>query len=103
MKNGKPPVIRPGQRVPYHKGTQAEIDQRRGYVARLLARGVPKMAIHSLIRIMFARQWRTVDRDIALITGPANTWLTRARAEYRQTSLPENLAIWWRAYGHGAK
>jgi hypothetical protein len=65
----KQPVIRRGQRVPYFRGTQREIDQRRGYVGRLLARGMPKMAIHDVIRCMFNRQWRTVDRDIAFITS----------------------------------
>lgn len=95
----KPSVTRPGQRVPYRKGTQAEIDQRRGYVVRLLARGVPKMAIHSLIRILFARQWRTVDRDIAFVTGLADTWLTRTRAEYPQTSVSDTLANLEMIYG----
>ena len=64
--------IRPGQRVPYRKGTQREIDERRGYVLRLLARGAPKMAIHAVIKHRFNRQWRTVDRDIFIVTKQAN-------------------------------
>lgn len=72
-KISRPPTIRPGQRVPYHRGTQREIDERRGCVARLLARGVPKMKIHRFVREKFARQWRTADRDIAFVTGITNT------------------------------
>jgi hypothetical protein len=58
--------------VPYGKGSQREIDERRGTVARMLARGVPKMAIHRFVKEKFARQWRTADRDIAFVTGIAN-------------------------------
>ena len=61
--------IRPGQRHPYRKGTQTQIDERRGYVMRLMDRGVPKMLIHTVIKTKFHRQWRTVDRDIDLIGG----------------------------------
>jgi hypothetical protein len=68
----KQPIIRPGQRVPYHRGTQSQIDARRGYVVRLLIRGVPKMAIHGVIKHTHNRQWRTVDRDIAFISKLAN-------------------------------
>jgi hypothetical protein len=73
----KPPVTRRGQRVPYFKASQREIDERRGHIARMLARGVPKMLIHGVIKAMFNRQWRTVDRDIAFITGQASKWRER--------------------------
>jgi hypothetical protein len=96
------PVIRPGQRVPYHKGTQAEIDQRRGCVARLLARGVPKMTIHRFVMQKFNRQWRTTDRDIAFVTS-TNTWLARARAGYSQIPPSENLETLQSIYGINAK
>ena len=72
MKTPKPPVIRPGQRVPYHRSSQREIDERRGAVARLLACGVSKMAIHRIVKEKFARQWRTADRDIAFVTSITN-------------------------------
>jgi hypothetical protein len=72
MKPTKPPTIRPGQRRPYVKGTLAQIDERRGAVARLLARGVSKTAIHRFVRTKFSRQWRTADRDIAFVTGITN-------------------------------
>ena len=42
MNPAKRPTIRPGQRVPYHKGTQAEIDHRRGFVTRMLDAGTTK-------------------------------------------------------------
>ena len=82
----KPPKIRPGQRVPYQKGTQARIDERRGYVMRLMARGVPKTLIHAVIKVAFHRQWRTVDRDIDFIGGCGHTWLTRTRGGCSQSS-----------------
>jgi hypothetical protein len=72
MKTKNPPIIRPGQRHPYHKASQREIDERRGAVARLLARGLSKMAIHRFIRAKFFRQWRTADRDIAFVIGITN-------------------------------
>jgi hypothetical protein len=105
MRNDKQkPIIRPGQRVPYHKGTQQEIFERRGCVLRLLARGLPKTAIHNVIKHTYNRQWRTTDRDIASIAAIANTWLARRRArEYRcsyPTGVPDNLQI---IYGDKAK
>ncbi len=72
MKANKPPTIRPGQRVQYRKGTHREIDERRGAVTRLLARGVSKTAIHRFIKEKFNRQWRTTDRDIAFVTSIKN-------------------------------
>ena len=68
-------LVRPGQRHPYLKGSQREIDERRGAVARLLARGARKMEIHRFIKGKFNRQWRTADRDIACLT-----WLAHAHA-----------------------
>jgi hypothetical protein len=62
------PIIRPGQRVAYQKGSPGEIDRRRKYIAGLLARGLRKMEIHRRTRKRFNRQWRTVDRDIEFIT-----------------------------------
>ncbi len=47
MKPTKPPVIRPGQRKPYVKATHQQIDERRGYIARLLRAGKTKTQIHS--------------------------------------------------------
>ena len=42
MKPKNPPIIRPGQRKPYVKATRQQIDERRGYVARLLTRAKPR-------------------------------------------------------------
>jgi hypothetical protein len=58
--------------VPYHKGTRHELADRRTFVAQQLARGVPKMSIHRMVRERFNVQWRQCDRYIS--------WLTRARA-----------------------
>jgi hypothetical protein len=91
VKPTKPPVIRRGQRVPYHRGSQREIDERRGHIARMLARGVRKMDIHALVRAMFRREWRTTDRDIAFITGQASQWRERVRSGYGRISLYEAL------------
>ena len=81
MTTPKPPVIRPGQRHAYRKGSQREIDERRGAVARLLARGARKMKIHRFIKEKFNRQWRTADPDIAFVTR-----LTHACASARSLS-----------------
>lgn len=70
--NDKPPIVRPGQRHAYVKASQREIDERRGAVARLLARGESKMAIHRFVKEKFSRQWRSADRDIAFVTGIIN-------------------------------
>lgn len=61
------------------------------------------MTIHRAVRRQFNRQWRTCDRDITFVIGLADGWLTRVRAEHHHTSIPENLEIWWRAYGDKAK
>ena len=87
----KPPVTRRGQRVPYFKASQREIDERRGHIARMLARGVRKMDIHAVMRVMYHREWRTTDRDIAFIVGQASQWRERARSGYGRMSLYEAL------------
>jgi hypothetical protein len=106
MRPKNPPIIRPGQRVPYHKASQREIDERRGFVARLLSRGVPKMKIHGLVKEKFGRQWRTTDRDITFVTGTntsANTRLTRVRAEGNQSMVSEMMRNIEIIYGHNTK
>ena len=65
----KQPIIRPGQRKPYVKGTQAQIDERRGFVARLLVAGKTKTEIHSAVRQRFNVEWRQCDRYIAFANG----------------------------------
>ena len=64
-----PPVIRPGQRVPYRKGTRQQIEARTQAATLLLFLGLSKTAIHRLFREKFGVQWRQCDR-----------YLTRARA-----------------------
>jgi hypothetical protein len=78
----KAAVIRPGQRHPYRKGTQAQIDERIGFVLRLLAAGARKMEIHRAVRQRFNIQWRQVDRYLQQVfTGKAraNKWLPRVQ------------------------
>jgi len=66
------PIIRPNQRKPYFKATQAKIDQRIGFIARMLAAGATKFQIHRAVKQNFNREWRQTDRNIA--------WLMRGRA-----------------------
>lgn len=68
----KSPKIRPGQRKPYIKATRQQIDERRGYVARLLDAGATKTEIHRAVRQRFNIEWRQCDRYIA--------WLTKSDA-----------------------
>jgi len=84
MTTPKQAVIRPGQRRPYVKGTQAQIDQRRGFVARMLDAGATKTEIHSAVRQRFNIEWRQCDRYISFATG-ADTRLARAREEHCQS------------------
>ncbi len=79
----KQPTIRPGQRKPYVKGTQAQINERVGYVARLLGAGKTKTKIHRAIRKKFAVEWRQTDRYIALITRAKEPRLHGSRARTR--------------------
>jgi len=94
MTNTKPakqPVIRRGQKRPYIKGTQTQIDQRRGFVARMLDEGATKTEIHSAIREKFNIEWRQCDRYLAFVTGTgtrADTRLAHAHAQtYRGTTM----------------
>jgi hypothetical protein len=84
----KPPVIRPGQRRPYVKGTLAQLDERPGFVARMLDTGATKTEIHAAVRQRFNIEWRQTDRYIAFVTG-ADTRLARARVEHRQSPQDE--------------
>lgn len=68
MNNQNPPVIRPGQRKPYVKATCQQIDERRGYVARLLRARKTKFQIHQAVREKFGVEWRQCDRYIAWLT-----------------------------------
>jgi len=61
-------IIRPGQRKPYVKATRQQIDERVGYVSRLLRAGKTKSQIHSAVREKFGVEWRQCDRYIAWLT-----------------------------------
>ena len=82
--------IRRGQYHFYRKGTQAQIDERIGYVSRLLRAGKTKTEIHRAVREKFNIQWRQADRYSASVTGTktaTDTRLARARAGGCQTTI----------------
>jgi len=68
MKTKNPPIIRTGQRKPYAKATRQKIDERRGFVARLLRAGKTKFQIHRAVREKFCVEWRQSDRYIEWLT-----------------------------------
>ena len=72
------PIIRPGQRKPYIKATRDQIDERIGYVARLLRAGRTKTQIHRAVRARFNIEWRQCDRYIAWLTRDEATLKTAA-------------------------
>jgi hypothetical protein len=82
MKAPKPPTIRPGQRHPFRKGTQEEIDSRIAFVGRMLVAGARKSEIHQFVRDQFKIGWRQCDRYVSEFL-----WLARACAEVRQTAI----------------
>jgi hypothetical protein len=53
----KQPIIRPGQRKPYVKATRQQIDERRGYVARLLRAGKTKWQCDRYIAWLTHLKW----------------------------------------------
>jgi len=73
MKPKNPPIIRLGQRKPYVKATRQQIDERIGFVSRLLRVGKTKTQIHRAVREKFTVEWRQCDRYIA--------WLTKSDAQ----------------------
>lgn len=91
MKNPKPPIIRRGQKHPYIKGTREQIDQRRGFVARLLASGARKMEIHRAVRDKFGIQWRQCDRLIKAILDIEAVQKTRLSRACAGTTLNSSL------------
>jgi hypothetical protein len=101
-KPAKPPVVRRGQKRFYVKGSQAQIDQRRGFVARMLDTGATKTEIHSAVRQRFNIEWRQTDRYIAFVTS-TNTRLPRARVEYRQNPQDDYYRELIKMYQDAAK
>jgi hypothetical protein len=67
MKPKNPPIIRPGQHKPYVRGTQQQIDERIGFVTRLLRARKTKTQIHRAVSEKFSVAWRQVDRYILWI------------------------------------
>ena len=98
--------IRPGQRHFYRKGSQSEIDQRRGFVARMLDAGATKTQIHHAVREKFKICWRQCDRYLAFVSGTnarTDTRLARAHAGVSQTLLDKMHADLKLIYGDSMK
>jgi hypothetical protein len=72
----KQPIIRPGQRKPYVKGTRQQIDERIAFVAGLLRAGATKTEIHRAIREKFNVAWRQADRYVARVRACAEIALS---------------------------
>ena len=84
MKAKRLPIVRRGQKTPYVRGSQAQRDERVGFVARLLAAGARKMQLHRAVRQRFNIQWRQCDRYLELVISgraQANERLMRARQQ----------------------
>ena len=82
MKTGLP-IIRAGQRKPYTKATRQQIDERRGFVARLLRAGKTKSQIHRAVREQYNVEWRQCDRYILWLTDPRGLASLRTATEQR--------------------
>jgi ribosomal protein L23 len=76
-------IIRPGQFKPYSKGTMSQIDERRGFVARMLFAGATKAQIHRAVRARFNVEWRQCDRYIS--------WLAHPRAQRHHQKYRSNV------------
>jgi hypothetical protein len=106
MKIPKRGIIRPGQRHYYRKGTRQQIDERRGFVARMLAQGATKTEIHRAVREKFKICWRQCDRYLAFVSGTnarTDTRLARAHAGVSQTLLDKMHADLLIAYSASMK
>jgi hypothetical protein len=98
----KHPVIRRGQKRLYVKGSQAQIDQRCGFVARMLDDGATKTEIHRAVHQRFNIEWRQTDRYIAFVSG-TNTRLPRVRVEHHQNPHDEHMKFLIKMYEDAAK
>ena len=101
VKTVKPPVIRPGQRKPYIKGTRSQIDERRGFVARMMYNGATKTEIHQAVRERFHVEWRQTDRYLSwLVHGRERTVraILPSPPEPAQVPLPPEVLYWLRPH-----
>lgn len=72
MKNLKQePIIRPGQRKPYRKGTRLQILERISYIACLIRGRNSKTTIHRAMKAKYNVEWRQCDRYMARAPGHA--------------------------------
>ena len=59
------PIVRPGQKAPYRKGTRQQIEKRIESAALLLFLGYEKSEIHRIFREFYEVEWRQTDRYMA--------------------------------------
>ena len=69
----KPPVIRPGQKRPFIKGTAAEVQERIESVAQMLVRQATRGEIHKHVSDKWNKTWRAADTYI----GRAKSFLRK--------------------------
>jgi len=69
----KKPVIRKGQKKPFIKGTNQQVEERIEYTATLVAKLYTKTEIHKAITEKYNLDWRTSDRYI----GRAKLYLAK--------------------------
>jgi hypothetical protein len=65
-KKNKQPIIRPGQKRAYRKGTRQQIEQRIHGAALLMFCGLSKSEIHRVFREFYGVEWRQSDRYMAI-------------------------------------
>ena len=86
----KPPVIRKGQKKPYRKGTQAEVESRIAEVEIMLGRHMRKMSIHKFMREKHGIEWRMADY---YITHARDNMLERLR-QTKESHRCQSLALY---------
>lgn len=95
MKTKRNPVIRPGQRNPYLKGTKAQIAERIGFCVQLVALGLTKTQIVRAVRNRYGVQYRQIFRYLDLVyTGrkPNPKWHARS-GDFKPVQAHSNLKL----------
>lgn len=86
----KPPIVRKGQKKPYVKGTNDQLQERIEETAGLLAMGATKTEIHKVVGGKHNVVWRTVDIYIAR----ARKWLEK-QADRTQEQVRSESVNWY--------
>jgi hypothetical protein len=96
-KQRKAPVVRKGQKKPYRKATQQEIDARIEFVASMLSSRSRKAEIHKQCRKKFNVEWRMADY---YITRAREIILERLR-ETKEIHRSKALALYEKVIHEG--